>query len=199
MQTIKIDLGSRSYEINVGQDLLSDPGIFSKFIIKKDIAIITNKTVGPLYKEVLKKSLNGAKKVICLELDDGEKYKDHESLNKISLAKEILKRNSFSWLNNNNSLFRNGNIKLMKKYIQYKKTNNLNKSLKFNLKRDIIYNIAQKMLNKNVNLPVRCGKIHFTKIVKELIPNIDDNILVNFSRSLGRRYARRLKEKGGKK
>ena len=83
MQTIKIDLGSRGYEINVGQDLLSDPGIFSKFIIKKDIAIITNKTVGPLYKDVLKKSLDGAKKVICLELDDGEKYKDHESLNKI--------------------------------------------------------------------------------------------------------------------
>ena len=122
----------------------------------------------------------------------------NESLNKISLAKEILKRNSFSWLNNNNSLFRNGNVKLIKKYIQYKKTNNLNKSLKFNLKRDIIYNIAQKMLNKNVNLPVRCGRIHFTKIVKELIPNIDDNILVNFSRSLGRRYARRLKENGGK-
>jgi 3-dehydroquinate synthase len=83
MQTIKIELGSRAYEINVGQDLLSDPGIFSKFIIKKDIAIITNKTVGPLYKDVLKKSLNGAKKVICLELDDGEQYKDHASLNKI--------------------------------------------------------------------------------------------------------------------
>ena len=43
----------------------------------------------------------------------------NESLNKISLAKEILKRNSFSWLNNNNSLFRNGNVNLIKNFIQY--------------------------------------------------------------------------------
>ena len=83
MEIIKIDLGSRSYEITVGKGLLSDPSIFAQYILKKDVAVITNKTVGPLYNDVLKKSLSCAKKVISLELDDGEKYKDYDSLNKI--------------------------------------------------------------------------------------------------------------------
>jgi 3-dehydroquinate synthase len=92
MKKIKIDLGARGYDINVGQGLLSDPNIFSKYIIKKDVAVITNKTVSPLYKDVLNNSLYGAKKVIFLELDDGERYKNHKSLNTIY---EVLLENKF--------------------------------------------------------------------------------------------------------
>ena len=83
MEIIKIDLGSRSYEINIGQGLLSDANLFTQYIFKKDVAVITNKTVGPLYNHVLKNSIIGAKKLITVELDDGEKYKDHRSLNEI--------------------------------------------------------------------------------------------------------------------
>ena len=49
MKTINIDLGQRSYPIYVGGNLISNKTIFKKHIITKNIAIVSNTTVAPLY------------------------------------------------------------------------------------------------------------------------------------------------------
>lgn len=83
MEKIKIDLGNRSYNILVGEGLLSQEKIFSRYTNNKNVAIITNSTVGPIYIDKLKASLIGAKSIISIFLDDGEKFKTQSSLDLI--------------------------------------------------------------------------------------------------------------------
>jgi 3-dehydroquinate synthase len=83
MEKIRINLGDRSYEICAGKDLLSKEDIFFKYIFRKNIAIITNDTVAPLYLEKLKRNFSKSKSVIDIILSDGEQFKNHDSLNQI--------------------------------------------------------------------------------------------------------------------
>ena len=83
MEKIKIDLGARSYDILVGSDLLSQNEIFSGHIAGRNVAIITNSTVGPLYLSKLRSSLKLAKLIITVTLDDGEQFKTQASLDLI--------------------------------------------------------------------------------------------------------------------
>jgi 3-dehydroquinate synthase len=83
MQKLKINLDHRGYEILVGQQLLTRSDIFSKFILNKDVAVVTNTTVEPLYFKKLKNSLTGAKSLLSIVLNDGEKFKNQDSLDKI--------------------------------------------------------------------------------------------------------------------
>ena len=57
MEIVKIDLGERGYDICVGSKLISQEDLLLKHILNKNLAIITNATVGPLYLEKLKKGL----------------------------------------------------------------------------------------------------------------------------------------------
>lgn len=82
MKTIQIDLGERSYPIFIGQGLFESKNLIEKYIYKKKIAVVTNTTIEPLYlKQILK--LVGESEVLTITLPDGEKHKNHESLNKI--------------------------------------------------------------------------------------------------------------------
>ena len=92
METIKIDLGKRSYDICVGSGLIAKEDLFFNYICNKNIAIITNETVGPLYLDKLKKSFCGAKSIIDIVLNDGEGYKNQNSLDTIY---EALLKNKF--------------------------------------------------------------------------------------------------------
>jgi 3-dehydroquinate synthase len=83
MEIVKIELGERGYEICVGSKLISQEGLLLKHILNKNIAIITNETVGPLYLEKLKKGLTKSKSIIDIFLKDGENYKNQESLDYI--------------------------------------------------------------------------------------------------------------------
>ncbi|MBO4790603.1 MAG: shikimate kinase AroK, partial [Oxalobacter sp.] len=83
-QHLKVDLGERSYPIEIGTGLLKDSQLLAKSIKGKRIAIITNDVVAPLYLERLTDSLKASgKEVISLVLPDGEKEKNWESLMKI--------------------------------------------------------------------------------------------------------------------
>ena len=83
-QRLKVELGERSYPIEIGAGLLKDIGLLKKSIKGKKIAIITNDVVAPLYLDRLTDSLKKAgKEVISLVLPDGEKEKNWESLMKI--------------------------------------------------------------------------------------------------------------------
>jgi 3-dehydroquinate synthase len=81
MEIVKIDLGERGYDICVGSKLISQGDLLLKHVFNKNIAIITNETVGPLYLEKLKSSLTKSKSIIDIVLKDGEKHKNQESLN----------------------------------------------------------------------------------------------------------------------
>ena len=81
---LEVDLGERSYPIEIGADLLTDTALLGRLISGKRIVIITNTVVAPLYQETLTRSLETAGKTVqSLVLPDGEKEKNWTSLMKI--------------------------------------------------------------------------------------------------------------------
>jgi 3-dehydroquinate synthase len=81
---LTVDLGDRSYPIEIGQSLLDDSGLITKNVNGKRVAIITNDVVAPLYLDKLRRSLEaGGKQVISIVLPDGEQEKNWESLMKV--------------------------------------------------------------------------------------------------------------------
>jgi len=49
MKTLKLDLAEKSYPIYIGQGLLSKSELITKHITSKQVMIVTNTTVAPLY------------------------------------------------------------------------------------------------------------------------------------------------------
>ncbi len=84
MQTLNVALGDRAYPIHIGRGLLNMPELIIPQLKRKQVAIVTNTTVAPLYLDKLSKSLqaNGVT-VIEIILPDGEAYKNSETLNTI--------------------------------------------------------------------------------------------------------------------
>ncbi|WP_435606481.1 3-dehydroquinate synthase [Pseudomonas knackmussii] len=79
MRTLTVDLADRSYPIYIGEGLLDDPHYFAPHIRGKQVAIVTNETIAPLYLERLQKTLSGYAQ-IAVVLPDGEAYKQWETL-----------------------------------------------------------------------------------------------------------------------
>ena len=61
MQTLHVELGERSYPIYIGAGLLADPELLTRHIGGRQVAVVTNETVAPLYLETLMRSLEGFK------------------------------------------------------------------------------------------------------------------------------------------
>ncbi len=84
MQTLQVELGNRSYPIHIGQNLISQAELILPYLKRKQVAIVTNTTVAPLYLEKLAAPLRVAGvSVIEIVLPDGEAYKNTETLNLI--------------------------------------------------------------------------------------------------------------------
>jgi 3-dehydroquinate synthase len=73
-QRLTVELGARSYPIVVGNALLGDADLFDPFIAGRQICIVTNETVAPLYLERLRAALRGRELDTCI-LPDGEEHK----------------------------------------------------------------------------------------------------------------------------
>ena len=81
MKTLEVDLGTRSYPIHIGTDLIDQPNLFSACEKASSIYIVTNTTVAPLYAERLTKTLEKlGKPVRTIILPDGESYKSWKNL-----------------------------------------------------------------------------------------------------------------------
>jgi shikimate kinase/3-dehydroquinate synthase len=79
--TLNVDLGERSYPIAIGPGLLSDPALLARHIPGRQVAIVTNTTVAPLYLERVAAPLRAAgRQVVEIILEDGEQYKNQASL-----------------------------------------------------------------------------------------------------------------------
>ncbi|WP_019341301.1 3-dehydroquinate synthase [Stutzerimonas stutzeri] len=79
MQTLQVDLGERSYPILIGEQLIDRGGLLAGHVRGKQVAIVTNDTVAPLYLERLLQSL-GEFKVTPIVLPDGEAHKNWQTL-----------------------------------------------------------------------------------------------------------------------
>jgi 3-dehydroquinate synthase len=81
---LQVELGERSYPILIGQHLLSNADLVGRHIAGKNVAVVTNTTVGPLYLDMLTQSLTAAgKRVTTIVLPDGEEEKNWENLMKV--------------------------------------------------------------------------------------------------------------------
>lgn len=74
METLRVNLGDRSYPIIIGRGLLDGGFDLSEFVTGSDCLVVSNETVAPLYLEKLLPNLAG-RDVSNVNLPDGEKYK----------------------------------------------------------------------------------------------------------------------------
>ena len=83
MQTLYVELGDRRYPIFIGSDL-NPQTLLEPYIQGKQVMIVTNSTVAPLYLEHYRAAIAAlGKQVATCILPDGEKYKDIQHLNLI--------------------------------------------------------------------------------------------------------------------
>ena len=100
MKKIIVELGDRSYPIYAGIDLLGKERLFSGNIKSKQVMVVSNTTVAPLYLEKVIQSLEAVDSqnmdVESVILADGEQYKTLDAVNEIitALLEKRFSRNS---------------------------------------------------------------------------------------------------------
>jgi len=85
METLSVALGDRSYPIFIGANLFSHSNLYVPHIHGKQVFIVTNETIAPLYLNDLKQHLADFN-VASVILPDGESYKNLTTLNEIFTA-----------------------------------------------------------------------------------------------------------------
>ena len=75
MPTLQLDLGDRSYPIYIEAGLLQDPGRLRGHITGRQVLVVTNETVAPLYLATIEAALGPAFELSVVVLPDGEQYK----------------------------------------------------------------------------------------------------------------------------
>ncbi len=77
MKKIQVELGNRSYPIYIGSNLLNKPELYTQHIKAKQVLVVTNTTIAPLYLDkVLKNLVNYDVETVLLP--DGEQFKTLE-------------------------------------------------------------------------------------------------------------------------
>jgi 3-dehydroquinate synthase len=81
-EVLRIELGERGYPIVIGAGLLDDGSLLQQHVAARDVLVVTNTTVGPLYAARLVAGLAG-KRVRTIELPDGENFKTLEVVGRV--------------------------------------------------------------------------------------------------------------------
>ena len=82
MDRLEVALGTRSYPIFIGSGLLSDAELLDGAVTARQVLIVTNSTVAPLYLEQLQRGLGCEEQKVHM-LPDGEQYKTLETFAEI--------------------------------------------------------------------------------------------------------------------
>ncbi|MDP2075795.1 3-dehydroquinate synthase [Hydrogenophaga sp.] len=83
-ERVSIDLGDRSYAIDIGSGLLDAAESYAQLPAAHSAMIVTNETVAPLYAQRLERALSSSyARIHTVCLPDGETHKTWESLNLI--------------------------------------------------------------------------------------------------------------------
>jgi len=79
---VSVRLGQRSYDILIGGGLIEAPSSWDGIPLGGDAMVVSNTTVGPLYGPRLRAALLPRhRRVLSVELPDGEQFKDWATLN----------------------------------------------------------------------------------------------------------------------
>jgi 3-dehydroquinate synthase len=81
-RTLQVDLDERSYPIHIGPGLLRQPELYRPHIRGRQVMVVSNETVAPLYLAQVEAGLGGYELAQVI-LPDGEQYKTLEVLNRI--------------------------------------------------------------------------------------------------------------------
>ena len=82
-ETLQVALGDRSYPIHIGTGLLDQIGMLRP-LLSKQVAIVTNDVVAPIYLERLLARLQAeGVQAVSIVLPDGEAHKDWQTLNQV--------------------------------------------------------------------------------------------------------------------
>ena len=92
MDTLNVQLGNRSYPILIDAGLLGRAEPFSQHLPARDVLIVSNTTVAPLYLSPLKRSL-GERRTVEVLLPDGEA---HKTLANAARVLDVLVANRFA-------------------------------------------------------------------------------------------------------
>ena len=91
METLRVELGSRSYPILIGQGLLGERSAFEQHLAARDLLVVSNTVVAPLYLGSLETSLR-PRRVVATILPDGE---SHKTLANVARILDVLVANRF--------------------------------------------------------------------------------------------------------
>lgn len=84
METLNVALSDRSYSIYIGSGVSGRPDLLFPHLRQPRVAIVTNRTIAPLYLGQLASFLRGAGvEVVEIILPDGEQFKNWSTLNSI--------------------------------------------------------------------------------------------------------------------
>ncbi len=92
MDTLTVELGSRSYPILIGAGLLARADLLAQHVPGRDILLVSNTTVAPLYAAALKAGL-GDRRIVEATLPDGE---SHKTLATVTRILDVLVANRFA-------------------------------------------------------------------------------------------------------
>jgi 3-dehydroquinate synthase len=91
VNTLKVELGSRSYPILIGAGLLGQSELLGQHIPARDVLIVSNTTVAPLYLDALSAALL-PRRIVEVVLPDGE---SHKTLANVARILDVLVANRF--------------------------------------------------------------------------------------------------------
>ncbi|MGA9369256.1 MAG: 3-dehydroquinate synthase [Steroidobacteraceae bacterium] len=91
METLRVELGSRSYPILIGQQLLGERSVFEQHLRAHDLLVVSNTVVASLYLASLETSLR-PRRVVATILPDGESQK---TLANVARILDVLVANRF--------------------------------------------------------------------------------------------------------
>jgi len=89
MNTLRVELGERSYPIYIGGDLLGRTDLLAPHLCGRQALVVTNEVVAPLYLDKVLASLSGYQHESVI-LPDGEQFKTLDTVN--ALFDALLKR-----------------------------------------------------------------------------------------------------------
>jgi 3-dehydroquinate synthase len=84
MPTIRLELGARSYSIDIGLGLLDEAALYQPWVGAGQVAVVTNRVVAPLYLERVERALERAgARAITVVVEDGEQAKSWTTLDRV--------------------------------------------------------------------------------------------------------------------
>lgn len=82
MKVLQVELGERSYPIYIGSEVLKQPDLYRRHIKSRQVLVLTNETVAPLYLDAVLANLQDYT-VETVILPDGEQFKTLEFISRI--------------------------------------------------------------------------------------------------------------------